>query len=71
MKDIDRTFWSGLFAIGLTVVLVLICLSTVEAVTRDQPRSTQPRDWPPQIPNCDKELWERIKDGCDEQNSDD
>jgi hypothetical protein len=24
------------------------------------------RQHPPKIPVCDKELWERIKDGCDE-----
>ena len=68
MKDIDKDFWGGLCVICILLAAVLICLDAVAGYV-PQP-SHEPREWPPQIQKCDKELWLRVKDGCDEQNSD-
>ena len=32
--------------------------------------SSQPVDTRPKIPHCDKELWERITEGCDDEGHD-
>lgn len=26
----------------------------------------EPKDWRPTIPHCDKPLWDRIREGCDD-----
>jgi len=32
--------------------------------------SAQPVDTRPAIPHCDKELWDRIREGCDDEGHD-
>ena len=50
------------FIILFIVLCVLVIQDTAEGYERSAPRAM--RDHRPEIPQCDKELWLRIKDGC-------
>lgn len=53
--------WPFLLCMVMFVVVVLMNASAHEPVKPNAP-TWQPRE----IPQCDKELWERITDGCDD-----
>lgn len=40
------------------------------APSRVQNEAIPYRDWRPEIPQCDKPLWDRIREGCDEKQDD-
>ena len=67
----QRTDWTDhVLGIIIALVLVLSALSIMEVAKAHhdakEPPAT-PEVWTgPPIPQCDKELWLRIKDGCDE-----
>ena len=61
----------------LLLVIYLILLLTVmgiwkinDTLEQWQIVSSQPVDTRPKIPHCDKELWERITEGCDDEGHD-
>lgn len=59
---------------GFTAIMcaLIVCMSAVEIATLlsqaqvcEEERQEKSKGWTPRsIPVCDKELWERIKDGC-------
>jgi hypothetical protein len=36
-----------------------------EGTVQEQDIQYEARKYPPSIPQCDKELWDRIREGCD------
>lgn len=56
---------SFLYGLGLS----LLSLSTyiiVDTASNHRPSVREPTNGYPDIPQCDKELWDRIREGCDE-----
>lgn len=67
MKIQRRTDWVDHFLLILCIILVGFSVMVVLEASAHEPREiNQPAiRTGPAIPKCDKELWLRIKDGCD------
>lgn len=59
---------------GELLIVFAICLSLIGAgiaiVSAMGPPiedTFEARPYPPDIPQCDKDLWDRIREGCDEE----
>lgn len=67
----DKTdvFMIGLIAILLTSVGLLIADVAYHHYQKEHAKDwTITEGWePPVIPSCNKEIWDRIREGCDEQ----
>lgn len=68
MKIQRRTDWVDHLLGILCVFLIWFCVLVVKEASAHEPRQVQqPAVWTgPTIQKCDKELWLRIKDGCNE-----
>jgi hypothetical protein len=62
----NKTHESILFVLFCGVLLwaAYTVLTPVPLIDHRQ-MYVEPRDYPPKIPHCDKELWDRIREGCD------
>ena len=73
MKLQRKTDWVDHLLGGLCVVFIWFCIMVVKEAKGhyDAEQAPKPkaevRSMYPEIPQCDKELWLRIKDGCNEQ----
>jgi hypothetical protein len=56
----------GLFQLVYVLLLVFITVGIITNVWGYEQELASPSWTPPEIPLCEKELWLRIKDGCDE-----
>jgi hypothetical protein len=71
MSWIERVMFTWIERVMFTVVLTLFLVITVVVIDTayhhyQQEHAQETRQWPPAIPVCDKELWERVKGDCDE-----
>ena len=56
-----------LVLIALFGILGVFTFFVFDKLSNYEPETRESEGWkPPAIPQCDKELWERIKDGCNE-----
>jgi len=54
-----------LIAIGFTIYFFLCALVIVDVARGQESLPTLEPTWtPPTIPQCDKPLWERVRNGC-------
>jgi len=70
MKKIKADWADHLLAIIIVMVLWVTCKVIIEAAEAhaeyEAANQVEVKGWQPRkIPQCDKELWLRIKDGCD------
>ena len=63
--------------IAWITIVALICISTIsvfksiERVKEQTIVCEKTEGWsPPPIPNCNKEIWDRIREGCDDEGED-
>ena len=63
-----NTDWVDHIIIILCILFVWFCVSVVKTAKAHHDELQQPapvaRDMYPEIPQCDKELWLRITEGC-------
>lgn len=66
-----KTDWVDYFLLFMCVVFIWFsALVVTEAKAHHDEQQARPvvKGWqPPAIPHCDKELWLRIKDGCNDE----
>lgn len=49
----------------IIVIILWVCVDAIVDTAQAQATLEEPTPWSaPAIPQCDKELWERIRNGC-------
>jgi len=70
MRLQNKTDWIDHFLGIMCVLFIWFCIVVVKEAKAYHDEITAPvpemRSQYPEIPKCDKELWLRIKDGCNE-----
>ena len=57
--------WEQTFVYTLAVMIVAFGGSIFYTIATYEPPVYESKPWePPAIPKCDKELWDRIREGC-------
>ena len=58
-----QDFWHDLVACGIAAILGLVLLTVFTVLPAEELKHEA--SWkPPEIPQCEKPLWERVKNGC-------
>lgn len=55
--------WCIIFCVTFTTLVVI---ETIEEARAEETKIIEATWSPPPIPRCDKETWDRIREGCDE-----
>jgi len=59
--------WAEILLIVFIAAFLTLCVVVIVGVAKAQTPEPIARSWsPPAIPHCDKPLWERITEGCDD-----
>ena len=68
MNRFDKTrVIAGIIALIFAAMAYIIISVVMIEASKAAPQPQEPKIYyGPEIPKCDKELWLRIKDGCDE-----
>lgn len=68
----DKADWAAYCLMAVIIITLWAVVETVVNAAKahaafEQERQVKIQGWtPPPIPQCDKALWDRIREGCDE-----